>query len=77
MEEFAIKFQDGLLKDGRNGLTVEEALMQCLQRISFLNSKVPCPENCYAMESIYRAIEELEARTKDRKKREVEGTSEV
>lgn len=77
MKEFAIKFQDGLLENGRNGLTVEEALMQCVQRLSFLNSKVPCTENCYAMTSIHRAIEELEARTKDRKEREVEGTLEV
>ena len=71
MEEYSIKFQDGSLKDGRNGLTVEEALTQCVQRLSLLNSKVPCPDNCYAMTSIHRAIEELEARTKER---EVEGT---
>ena len=77
MEEYAIKFQDGILKDGRNGLTVEEALMQCLQRISFLNSKVPCPENFYAIVSIHRAIEELDSRAKDRKEREVEGTHEL
>lgn len=77
MEEYSIKFQDGSLKDGRNGLTVEEALTQCIQKLSFLNSKVPCIENCYAMTSIYRAIEELEARTKDRKDREVEGTLKV
>ena len=77
MEEFAIKFQDGSLKDGRNGLTVEEALTQCVQRLSFLNSKVPCTENCYAMTSIHSAIAELESHTKDRKDREVEGTLEV
>lgn len=77
MEEFAIKFQDGPLEDGRNGLTVEEALMQCIQRLSLLNSKVPCPENCYSMMSIQRAITELEERTRDREKRGVEGTDEV
>ena len=77
MEEFAIKFQEGPLEDGRNGLTVEEVLLQCVQRLSFLNSKVPCPDNCYAMTSIHRAIMELEERTKDRKDREVEGTLEV
>ena len=77
MEEYSIKFQDGSIKNGRNGLTVEEALTQCVQRLSFLNSNVPCTENCYAMMSIHRAIEELEARTKDRKDREVEGTLEV
>ena len=32
MEEYAIKFQDGPLKDGRNGLTVEEAITEaCIQ----------------------------------------------
>lgn len=77
MEEYAIKFQNGPLKDGRNGLTVEEALMQCVQRLSHLNSKVPCTENCYAMMSIHRAISELESRTKDRKERGVEETYEV
>ena len=78
MEEFTIKFQDGTVKDnGVNGLQVEEALLQCIKRISELNAKVPCPENCYAMEAIHRAIQELEVRTKDREERGVEGTYEL
>lgn len=77
MEEFAIKFQDGLLKDGRNGLTVEEAITEIIKRISLYNSKVPCTENIYALEYLNSALGNLEARTKDREKRGVEGTYEV
>jgi predicted nucleotidyltransferase len=77
MEEFAIKFQDGLLKDGRNGLTIEEAITEIIKRISLYNSKVPCTENIYALEYLNSALGNLEARTKDRKERGVEGTYEV
>ena len=77
MEEFSIKFQDGLLKDGRNGLTVEEAITEIIKRISLYNSKVPCTENIYALEYLNSALGNLEARTKDREKRGVEGTYEV
>lgn len=77
MEEFAIKFQDGPLKDGRNGITVEEAITEIIKRISLYNSKVPCTENIYALEYLNSALGNLEARTKDREKRGVEGTYEV
>lgn len=77
MEEYAIKFQDGPLKDGRNGLTVEEVIMEIVKRISLYNSKVPCRENIYALEYLNSALNSLEARTEDRKERGVEGTYEV
>ena len=77
MEEYAIKFQDGLLKDGRNGLTVEEAITEIIKRISLYNSKVPCRENIYAIEHLNSALDNLEARTKDREDRGVEGTYEA
>lgn len=77
MEEFTIKFQDGPLKDGRNGLTVEEVITEIVKRISFYNSKVPCRENIYALEYLNSALGSLEARTKDREERGVEGTHEV
>lgn len=77
MEEFTIKFQDGPLKDGRNGLTVEEAIMEIIKRVSLYNSKVPCRENIYALEDLNLALGNLEARTEDREKRGVEGTYEV
>ena len=77
MEEYAIKFQDGLLKDGRNGLTVEEALQQCVERLNQYQSKVPCRENAIAITHIETAILWLDKRTKDRKERGAEGAYEV
>lgn len=77
MEEYAIKFQDGILKDGRNGLEIEEALQQCVDRLNEYNSKVPCRENSIAITHIETAILWLNKRTKDREKRGVEGTYEV
>ena len=77
MEEFAIKFQDGLLKDGRHGLTIEEAIAEVAKRIWLYNSKVPCKENEQAIVALNDALYYLEQRTKDRKERGVEGTHEV
>ena len=77
MEEYSIKFQDGPLKDGRNGLTVEEVVTEVIKRVSLYNSKVPCKENIYALEYLNLALGNLEARTKDRKERGVEGTLEI
>lgn len=77
MEEFAIKFQDGPLKDGRNGLTVEEVIVEIIKRISLYNSKVPCRENVQAIFGLNDALYCLNERTEDRKKRGVEGTYEV
>lgn len=77
MEEFAIKFQDGPLKDGRNGLQVEEALQQCVERLNKYQSKVPCRENAIAITHIETAILWLNKRTEDRERRGVEGTHEV
>ena len=77
MEEFTIKFQDGPIKDGRNGITVEEAITEIIKRISLYNSKVPCAENIHALEYLNLALGNLEDRTKDREKRDVEGTYEI
>ena len=77
MEEYVIKFQDGPLKDGRNGLTIEEAITEIIKRISLYNSKVPCTENIYALEYLNLARGNLEARTEDREERGVEGTMEA
>lgn len=77
MKDYSIKFQDGLLKDGRNGLTIEEAITEIIKRISLYNSKVPCRENIYALEWLNSALDNLNARTEDREKRGVEGTTEA
>ena len=77
MEDYSIKFQDGPLKDGRNGLTVEEAIAEVAKRIWLYNSKVPCRENEQAIVALNDALYYLEQRTKDREKRGVEGTYEI
>ena len=74
MEKYSIKFQDGLIKDGRNGLEIEEALQSCVDRLQEYQSKVPCRENAVAITHIETAILWLEKRTKDREERGVEGT---
>lgn len=76
MKDYSIKFQDGLLKDGRNGLTIEEALQSCVDRLQEYQSKVPCRENAVAITHIETAVLWLEKRTKDREARGVEGTME-
>lgn len=77
MEDFAIKFQDGPLKDGRNGLTVEEVIVEVIKRISLYNSKVPCRENVQAIFGLNDALHYLNERTEDREERRVEGTYEI
>lgn len=72
-----IKFQDGPIPTtGRNGLQVEEALQQCVNRLQKYQSEVPCRENALAITKIEEAIMWLEKRTQDRKARGVEGTKE-
>lgn len=78
MEEFAIKFQDGTVKDnGVNGLQVEEALLQCVERLREYQNKLPCRENSIAITHIETAVLWLKARTQVRIERGVEGTYEV
>ena len=75
---YDIKFQEGTVKDnGVNGLQVEEALQQCVERLNQYQSEVPCRENAIAITHIETAILWLNKRTEDRKKRGVEGTHEV
>lgn len=72
-----IKFQDGLIPEvGRNGLQVEEALQQCMDRLKKYQDEVPCRENALAITKVEEAIMWLEKRAKDRQARGVEGTKE-
>lgn len=74
---FNIKFQDGAVKEnGRNGLFIEEALQQCVDRLNKYQSEVPCRENAVALTHIETAIMWLNKRTEDRINRNVEGTKE-
>lgn len=60
-----------------NGTTFEEVLGVCLERLQILNSLFPCRENSIAITKIQESIMWLEARTKDRIKRGVEGKHEA
>ena len=72
-----IKFQDGPVPvAGRNGLQVEEALQQCVDRLKRYQDELSCRENALAITKIEEAILWLEKRTKDRQARGVEGTKE-
>ena len=81
-----ISWQDGPLGRGTerkkpNGAFVETVIAAALQRIVFYQTakegKFNCPENAEALEYLNRALAILDKRTKDREKREVEGTHTV
>lgn len=77
MDNFNIKFQDGTVSEnGQNGLQVEEALRQCVDRLNEYQSELPCRENAIAITHIETAILWLNKRTQDRVSRGVEGTME-
>lgn len=79
----AIAWQDGPLGRGKdrkepNGAFVETVIAAAKQRLQFYqNSKFACFENMEAIKSLTIALLALEFRTKDRDKREVEGTHAV
>lgn len=75
--DYSIKFQDGTIPEkGKNGLLIEEALSQCVDRLKQYQSEVPCRENAIALTHIETAILWLQQRTADRISRGVEGTKE-
>ncbi len=77
-DNYDIKFQNGTIpENGRNGLQVEEALLQCMDRLQQYQKEVPCRENAIAITHIEMAILWLRNRTQDRVKRGVEGTKEA
>lgn len=57
----------------KNGTTIRSVLKVCLTELEGLQEKLPCRENFRAMENINQAIDWLDEREKDRKKRGVEG----
>lgn len=75
MSEFIqVKWQDGNVPDnGVNGATIEDVIEVARERIAELNAKFPCRENSLAITKLEEATHWLEARTKDRIKRGVEG----
>ncbi len=78
-----INWQDGPLGRGNeriepNGAFVETVISAALQRIEYYqeanDGKFNCDTNANAISHLQNALSHLEARTKDREEREVEGT---
>ena len=66
---------DDSLEEVDDGTTTEEVIMVLMDRLTFLNAKLPSAHNTRAIFNLRRALEELHARTADRVKRGVEGTA--
>jgi hypothetical protein len=56
-----------------NGTTNEEVLAMLIDRLNYLNGKFSCPENLHAIAYLSLALAALNARTRDRMNRLVEG----
>jgi hypothetical protein len=67
--------KDGKLELVKDGTTNEEVLMALIDRLRFLNTKVPDLRNEYAIENLAAALTWLQSRTADRMTRGVEGTN--
>jgi len=65
---------DNVLEELEDGTTTEEVIMVLMDRLTFLNAKLPSAHNTRAIFNLRRALDELHARTADRVKRQVEGT---
>ena len=58
----------------KDGTTNEQIIKVLIDRIEFLQEKVPCDENTEAIQSLQKALAALEKRTADRVDRGVEGS---
>jgi hypothetical protein len=74
-----LKFQNGAIGEvGINGITQEILLAVCIDRLrSFQAGKFACRENAIALTKIQEALMWLQARTRAREARGVEGTQQV
>ena len=72
-----IKFQKGpVAESGKNGIFIEDLLQICRHRLQcFQAGDFACRENALALTKIEEALHWLDHRTKDRQRRNVEGTS--
>jgi len=74
----AFEIQNGPIKEhGVNGCQVDTLIHAAKTIIEGLNKKFPCRENSVAITKLDESIMWLEKRTKDREKRNVEGTSQA
>ena len=70
----SFKIQKGPIKEvGVNGCQVDTIVAAALRIVEGLNEKFPCAENEAAMEHLSKALEAMENRRLNRKKRGVEG----
>lgn len=80
---FAIGWQNGPLGRGENrrepnGAFVEDIIRAAADRLEFYQAgKFACEENAQALSHLREALQILEARTKDREARGVEGTHQL
>lgn len=65
----------GVLQTDHDGTTNEEVLKVLIERVSYLNHKLPCKENEIALKALREAFAVLNARTKIRRQQNVEGTN--
>jgi len=66
--------KDGKFVTVHNGTTNEEVLEMLIDRIIFLDRKLPSEENMKAIGQLISALNHLRNRTNERKERGVEGT---
>lgn len=73
-----VKFHEGDIKDGINGLMDEDLLAMVFARLShFQETKFNCQENFNAMAHIEAALHYMRSRTERRKQEGLEGTHQV
>lgn len=72
------KIQNGPIKEnGKNGCQVVDMIAVAKHMLEELNKKFPCRENAVTITKLDEALMWQEKRTKDREKRNVEGTSQI
>jgi hypothetical protein len=72
----SFRIQDGPVKEnGVNGCQVDTLIHAARHIVGKLNENFPCEENRSCLKGLDKAIGALEARTANREKRGVEGTS--
>ena len=78
LNAISFQLQKGPIKEvGVNGCQVDTLIEAAKMIIGKFNEKFPCRENAIAITKLQEALFWLEARKKDREKRNVEGTSKV
>lgn len=68
-----VKQEDGSLVLVADGTTNEEVLRVLIDRMNYLQKRVPCRENAIVITKLEESLMWLEKRTADRKARGVEG----